>query len=192
MSRGGGQESVKNMMRIAVVAVVVAFSGCSTTPPAYYTLDMRPSGTTESVANLSVGSIVIADAIAQRNVLIRKSPTEVEYYAVGEWAGSVDELIREKLEAEFGGPVAERRTLVLTGRLLNFGQVDAPEGAVAHLKIAVEARETGKSRYSPALLSKTYDITHPAAESSANGVAAALSRCVEKLAAALVADTAGL
>lgn len=183
---------ITRMTQCAALVLLAGLTGCASAPSEYYTLDMRPSGTVKSASNVVVGTILIPEVLAQKNLLIQKSPTQVEYYAVGEWAGSLDELFKNKLTAELGDPDAKGRTLVLTGELKAFEQVDVPEGAVAHLKLDGEFRETGKSRYTRPLLKKTYDITAPVNAPSANGTATALSRCVEKLAGQLADDAAKL
>jgi len=181
-----------------VACVWVLIPGCATAPPQqYFTLDMRPSGTVQTPLTIEVGMINIAEPLAQKNILIRKSPTEVEYYAVGQWIGSLDELLREKLEAELGAPVGAKRMMVLTADLFAFEQVDlvadgqAP-GAEAYIKIEVKLREAGKSRYTAPLLQKIYDVHVPVADATVNGLVVALSRAVEQLAAQIAADAAKL
>lgn len=178
----------------AALAAVITIPGClsSSPPPELYTLDMRYSGAPQPPVDISVGMISVSEPLMQKNILIKKSPTQVEYYAVGQWAGSLDEMLREKLETEFGPTSASTRTLVLTGDLLCFEQVDLPDGAQAHIKLEVEIREAGKSRYSEAMMKKLYEISVPSETADANGIATALSRAVEQLAAQIAADAAAL
>lgn len=175
------------------VAAGLAITGCTSAPPSeYFTLDMRPSGAPAAPLNIEIGMINITEPLAQSNLLIKKSPTQVERYAAGQWAGGLDEMLKEKLRTELGVQSGSARSLTLTGDLLAFEQVDVAEGAVAHVKLDAELRETGKSRYTPALLKKTYDITVPAKAPEANEAVIALSRAVEQLAAQVVADASKL
>lgn len=199
--RGKGMRAMRQVSFVSIGRAValaatmgVLMAGClsSSPPPDLYTLDMRYSGTPEPPLDITVGLISVAEPLMQKNILIKKSPTQVEYYAVGQWAGSLDEMLREKLETEFGPTSATTRTLVLTGELLAFEQVDLPEGAQAHLKLEAEIRETNKSRYTEALLKKLYDISVPTESADPNGIALALSRAVEQLAAQIAADAASL
>lgn len=204
MKTAMGRKGMRAMRQFSIVSIgrAVALAatmgvlmvGClsSSPPPELYTLDMRYSGTPEPPIDITVGLISVAEPLMQKNILIKKSPTQVEYYAVGQWAGSLDEMLREKLETEFGPTSATTRTLVLTGELLAFEQVDLPEGAQAHLKLEAEIRETNKSRYTEALLKKLYDISVPTESADPNGIALALSRAVEQLAAQIAADAASL
>lgn len=191
-------KSAGRVIALAGIAAVWAIApGCATAPPQqYYTLDMRPSETVNNTVAISVGMINVAEPLAQKNVLIQKSPTEIEFYAIGQWIGGLDELLREKLKAEFGMPAAPKRDMTMTADLLAFEQVDpvadAPGGAQAHIKIDVELRDAGKSRYTPALLKKTYNVRVPSKDASVNGIVVALSSAVEQLAVEIAADAAKL
>nr|AUN36981.1 hypothetical protein [uncultured bacterium] len=182
--------------RIAGAAGIVALvilPGClSGGGSEYYTLDMRRSPDARPANNISVGAIALNEPLSQKNILIQKSPTQVEYYSVGQWSGGLDEMVREKLETEFGTRDPKARTLVLSGNLTAFEQVDVTSGAEAHVKLDAELREAGKSRYAPPLLRKTYDLRVPCKASGANEAAVALSRAVEQLAAQIAADAATL
>lgn len=187
------------MGRAAALALAVGLlpvaTGClsGSEPPQYFTLDMRGSGAPEPPVDINVGLLNVAEPLMQKNILIKKSPTEVEFYAVGQWAGGLDEMLREKLETEFGPTTSNSRTIMLTGELLAFEQVDTPEGALAHIKLEAELRDAGKSRYTEALLKKLYEISLPIqGDPGANAIAIALSRAVEQLAAQIAADAAAL
>ena len=62
------------------------------------------------------------EALAQKNLLIQKSPTQVEYYAVGQWAGSLDELLKQVHRWKFIG----KRIAFTNGcfDLIHLGHVD--------------------------------------------------------------------
>jgi len=198
MKKLGIKTAGRALATTCVVGALALLQGCATAPPQqYYTLDMRPSGTISTPLVISVGMINVAEQLAMKDILIRKSPTEIEHYAVGQWIAGLDELMREKLEAELGVPVGAKRTLALTADLFAFEQVDLPgdaqsAGAEAHIKIEIQLRETNKSRYTAPLLQKIYDVHVPVADASVNGLVVALSRAVEQLAAQIAADAAKL
>ncbi len=174
-----------------IVTCLVA--GCATAPgPNLYTLNMAPASGDSGGVQIAVGRLRIAEALQNKRILIKKSPTEIEYYAAAQWAAGLDELLAEKLSVEFGQPSPTGATCVLSGTLLAFEQVDSATGAEAHVRIAVEIRTEGTSYYSPPALAKTYDVRLPVAEPAAGAVVEALSACLEQVARAIVADTSAL
>lgn len=174
----------------------VALAGCASAPRTnYYTLDMRPSAHREQPAPIEIWRLRISEPLAGRNILVQASPTRIEYYAVDQWAAGIEELVREKLEAEFqfsGGRTAGPAGLVVDGIIQNFGQEDTPDGAVAYLKAAIEFRTPEMGHYQEPLLRKTYEIRKPAQAADAPSVVQALSRCVETLADEMLADAQAL
>lgn len=178
----------------AALGVLLLAAGCATsTPTDYYTLDMRAAGATSPAVNLVVDRLTLAEAIADGRLPIRTSPTEMTYYASAHWVNSVDELVREKLAAEFGPMDPSRKSLALMGHLHAFGQIDRPDGgADAHVKLALSVREAGASRYADPLLEKIYEARVPAETADANSVVIALSRCMEAIATEIARDTAQL
>jgi hypothetical protein len=122
--------------------------------------------------------------------MIQVSPTRIEYYALDQWAGAVSELVARKLEAELGltggGPAA----VVLTGTVLECGQVDVPGGAEGRLVLRARFGDPDARPDAPALLEKTYRCVEPAASRTPGAVAESLSRCAEKIAAEIAADAA--
>jgi len=182
---------MKRIMTLVLMGGLVA--GCvSSTTPSLFTLNMAPSAQAGSPVNIEVGRLRIAEALQNKRILIKKSPTEIEYYAAAQWAASLDELLMEKLALEFGPENAARETYVVSGMLLAFEQVDAPSGGDAHVRIAVEVRKEGTSHYSKPALSKTYDVRQPATSPSAAGVVESLSSCLEQVAREIVADVSAL
>lgn len=171
--------------------MLTLLAGCaSVTPMRYYTLDMAPSSQVHPTMNLTVDRMRTAESLARKDIQIAITPTEIEYYAADQWAANLSELVREKLAAEFGPPVDERRTLLLSGLILSFGQVDLPGGdAEGHVKIRIEFNE---ERYAPPLLEKIYEARTPAESATAPAVVRALSRCLEIIAAQIAEDAAKL
>ena len=182
------------MRQYTILALSVGLlAGCaSTTPSRYYTLDMTASGAAASAVNLYVDRIRAAEALTRKTILIKKSPTEIEYYALDEWAASVNELVTEKLVAEFGPKQDGRKSIGLSGTILAFEQIDLPDGVEAHVKLALTFRAEGTARYEEPLLEKNYEARMPAAESSAPAVVRALSACLEQIAADVAADAGAL
>jgi len=179
----------------ACIVLIVAFlaAGCATAPgPNLYTLNMAPASGDSGGVQIAVGRLRIAEALQNKRILIKKSPTEIEYYAAAQWAAGLDELLAEKLGVEFGQPDASGAASVLSGTLLAFEQVDSATGAEAHVRLAIEIRKEGTSYYSPPALAKTYDVRLPVAAPTAGVVVEALSACLEQVAQAIVADTSAL
>ena len=171
----------------------LCLGACSTTPPTnYYTLEMVHSGLTQPSVNLLVSRISVGEALSRRDIMIKESPTKIEYYATTQWAAGLDEMVREKLEEEFGPRVAGRPSFSLTGHIQAFEQIDTPGGADARVKLLVELREEQASRHDPPLLLKTYEAQKKAATARPEDVVHALSQLVETIAASIAEDAAGI
>jgi len=177
--------------KLALMLLLAGIAGCSTTPaPKYFTLDMTPSGSAQAPRVAAVARLHEAESLARHELLIQRSPTEVEYYALDQWAAALGELVSQKLEAEFaaGGAGREHADLAVSGEIVNFGQVDTAGGAEALARISVEVRFEEQSRYDEALLRKTYEARIPCDEKSPGAVVRSLSRCLEKIAAEMAVD----
>lgn len=171
--------------------VLCGVAGCARTHETrYYTLDMAPAGTEAGAFNLAVGRIRASESLTNRKLQIRRSPTEIEYYASDQWASSIPEMVTEKLKAEFGAYQNTLPTLDVSGDILAFEQEDRAGGAVARIRMALELRRSGDSAFDQPLMAKTYDIAVDAADAKPQAVAAALSRGVERLAAEIRRDAA--
>jgi uncharacterized lipoprotein YmbA len=165
-------------------------SGCVSVPNTnYYTLDMAPSHENAPArVNVVVERLRPSEALARPGLLIKKTPTQVEYYASDHWTANLGELVTQKLSAEFGPIRPDRPTLLLSGTILEFSQVDTAAGAEAQVQLDINVRPEGTSLYREPLLRKTYEITLPARAPSADAVVQALSRALEHLAARVAAD----
>lgn len=180
------------MRKLILPMLVALVVGCASSAPSYFTLDMVPSGNVAPALNIKIGHISVTDALAGKNILIKKSPTEIEYYALDQWAGGLNDLLSEKFQAEFGDAVDGRRTIDLSGELVAFEQVDLPGGgAEAHVRLLLAFRPDGASRYAEPLLERSYDKRLPT-DMNPNSVVLALSECVEAIAADIAADAATL
>ena len=175
----------------AATLAVALIPGCASAPaPRFYTLDMTSSGGAASTVNIQVDRFRAAEPVARSEIMIATSPTEIEYYAADTWVANVGTLVAEKLQAEFGSPDPARETVILSGEILRFGQVDTAAGADAHVRIAVTAASPGSRRTDPPQLEKTYEVRAPAASSAAPDVVQALSVAVETVAAQIASDLA--
>lgn len=174
---------------IAFLILIAIPCGCVTKAdgPSYYTLDMMPSGLCDAGLQIMVDKVRVTDELARRQILVQTSPTEIEYYALAEWAGSVDELVREKLEAEFGPSQPDAPVYLLDATVYDFAQ-DEREAASAHLRMAIEVHEDGDSRYGAPLLKEVYDYQIPTESKRPAAVAAALSRALEQAAVQIGKD----
>lgn len=184
---------MRSRLLLAALTVTLSVSACSTIPTQYYMIDMQPSGGAQPAVNLALDRLNLAEAIADGRLAIKTSPTELTYYAGAHWANSVDELVREKLAAEFGPQVSGRKSIAISGHLHAFEQIDRPDGsAEAHVKMAVAFREKRSSRYADPLLEKVYEHSVPAQTADARGVVSALTICLEEIAAEMIRDSATL
>jgi len=182
---------MKRIMTLLLLAVLAG--GCASSPePSLYTLNMEPSAQAGSPVNIEMTRLRVAEALQNKRILIKKSPTEIEYYAAAQWAASLDELLAEKLALEFGEEEPNRETMVLNGSLLAFEQIDDPAGPVAHVRLAIEARKEGASQYSKPELAKIYDVREPAESPGPGGIVKSLSQCLEETARQIVADISAL
>jgi len=176
-----------------VAVAALAAAGCASVSPVYYTLDMTPSGNVApGPHHLVAAHFTVGEALISRQLLIKKSAVEVEYYAASEWAAGVDKLVAEKLQTEWGTYGGQDRSLDVSGIVQAFEQIDTPQGADAHAKLAIAIRNAGESRYAPALLEKVYQCRRPADDATSLAVVEALNRCLEQIAAEIAADAAAL
>ena len=166
---------------------------CASAPKIdYYTLGMESSGQIDSAINLSVERLRTTEALGRSQIMVFASPTRIDYYATDHWAGSVGELVQQKLAAEFGPPVDGRKTLVVAGKVLACEQVDGPGGVKARVKLEIVVRDAGVARYQPPLLEKSYASSRSVSGSNPGSVVQELSRCVEEIAAEIAADASTL
>ncbi|MBI4557075.1 MAG: membrane integrity-associated transporter subunit PqiC [Candidatus Hydrogenedentes bacterium] len=177
------------MKRVWVLLGLVAFSGCVTAkPPRYYTLDMRPSGTVAPPCKVVFERLAPAESLARREILIKKSPTEIEYYALDRWAADLGELVLEKLASELAKPRDLSKTLVVSGTILSFEQVDISSGAEAHIKLALDFRAPNASRHQAPAFAKVYELNTPMSSATPADASLALSQGLVRLAAEIATD----
>jgi len=176
-----------------LTVALCALCACASAPKIdYYTLGMEPSGRVVGAANLSVERLTSTQALGRSQIMVLASPTRIDYYATDHWAGSVGELVQQKLAAEFGPPVDGRRTLVVSGKVLACEQVDRPGGADARVKLEIVVRDAEVPRYQTPLIEKSYSSSRPVSGSNPGSVVEELARCVEDIAAQIAADVSAL
>ncbi|MFV2072748.1 MAG: ABC-type transport auxiliary lipoprotein family protein [Thermoanaerobaculales bacterium] len=179
--------------KTSVPAALFLLAACASAPKIdYYTLAMEPSGQTPTTDNLVVERLRTTEALGRNQILISTSPTRIEYYATDHWAGSVAELVRQKLEVEFGPPVEGHRRLTISGTILAFEQVDRAGGAEGRLKLHIEVHDPAGEQPENPLLEKTYEVSRRASRPSPAAVVEALSQCVEQAAQEIAADVSSL
>ena len=101
-------------------------------------------------------------------------------------------MVQQKLMAEFGPPIAGRKKLVVSGKVLACEQVDVPGGAEARVRLEIVVRDAEVPKYQPPLLDKSYSSSRAVAGSNPESVVEELSRCVEDIAAEIAADVSAL
>jgi len=176
-----------------LTSALCVLCACASAPKIdYYTLGMEPSGRVDAAANLSVERLSTTQALGRSQIMVLASPTQIDYYATDHWAGSVGELVQQKLEAEFGPSVDGRRTLVVSGKVLACEQVDGPGGVSAQVKLEIVVRDAGVARYQSPVLEKSYSSSRSVSGSNPGSVVEELSRCVEEIAAEIAADVSSL
>ena len=170
-----------------------ALCACASAPKIdYYTLGMDPSGRVDGPVNFTVERLSSTQALGRSQIMVLASPTRIDYYATDHWAGSVGELVQQKLAAEFGPPVDGRKTLVVSGKVLACEQVDRPGGTDARVKLEIVVRDAEVPRYQPPLVEKAYSSTRSVSGPHPDSVVEELSRCVEEIAAEIAADVSRL
>lgn len=182
----------ERLIACAALALVVAVSGCASTLTKYYTLDMRPSP--EAAANgIAFRHVTISDSLASMGLAIQSGPTTMEYYEGAQWSGSLEDIVREKFQAEFGAVSVAQATHLLDGSVVAFTQRDIEGGgAEAFAKMELSLRDAGESRYATPVMAKTYEAVEPMDAATPEALTMALSRCVERIAAMARADAAAL
>ncbi len=182
------------MRLMPVLSIVLCIvSACASAPKIdYYTLGMEGSGQARPQANLVVERLVTTEALGRSQIMIQVSATRVEYYATDQWVSGLGGEVQRKLAAEFGPPVAGRKSLTVSGTVLACEQVDVAGSAEAWMKLGIVIRDPEKPRYEAPLLEKNYEARLSVPKSNAAAVVNGLSRCAEQIAAEIAADASTL
>lgn len=152
-------------------------------PPVHlYSLDMTPSGEAQCNYNVIIDRIQPHDSLTRSDILIVRDETVVDRYPNDRWASGLAELIPEKLNAEFGQHVDGRNTVVLSGVVSGFEQVERSDGTRAGLaKLNLTVRWARTPADEPALR-RMYEAAVPIEGDGAHAAVKALSRAVEEIA----------
>ncbi len=173
-----------------LVMLVLTTSSCATRPPArYYTLDMSHSAQAQPAFNFNVERFRVAQALSRDEIMIKTSPTEVEYYATDQWVANIGELVARKLQIEMGPRHGERPELVIMGTIQAFEQLDTPDGTQVQIEIDIEVRDSISSRYVAPLFQHRYRDVRSAENNNPASAVRALSAGLEEIARAIADDT---
>ncbi len=173
-------------LRWIALLLTPMFAACASVPLyRYYTLDMSPRAGIDAPIAVESVRISVNQALARPEILVRTSPTKIEYYALDRWAGGLDEQLDEKLKTEFGNPGPDPIRLRVDGALMAFEQVDTPAGAEVRVKLDLSVEARGRQTVQ---FTKLYYNSQPASASGADAVVEALSRAVEAIAVEMAAD----
>ncbi|MCU0234123.1 MAG: ABC-type transport auxiliary lipoprotein family protein [Thermoanaerobaculales bacterium] len=177
----------------SIVLTLAVLAGCASAPKLdYYTLSVERSGEAGATLNFEVERLATTGVLAGDRILIRASPTRVEHFRTARWAGALGELVQQKLAIELGPESPGRPRVLVSGTVLSCGQLDAPGGPLAELRLEIELRDPARRRFETPLLRRTYQATTPVAGPSVEALVEALSRSAEGIAAAIAADAAAL
>ena len=177
--------------KYCVATLIACIAGCLSVPePNYYTLDMRASGRVDAPFLLESVRIRPGEAVSRREIMIRTSPTEIEYYATQLWAADLGEQLREKFKSEFGPTEAPAAIVHIEGDLLAFEQVDTKNGADARVKLDLLVTIDSNNGGEPRSFSKIYETVVTAEAQAAPAIVEALSRGLEEIANELAEDLA--
>jgi uncharacterized lipoprotein YmbA len=178
--------------RLVQLGCALIATGCASAPAIhYFTLDMTPSGRVPDTVAVTVANLQTSDALSRPGIKIAASATRVEYYATQRWAGSVGELVTQKLNAELDRGSNHTIPYLMTGTVLALEQVDTDDGAEARVRLAVEIREPTTREFEPPLVERTYEATRKATRATPDAVVIALSRALEDIAVEIAKDLDG-
>jgi len=182
---------MRNLFRCAAWAggFIVVLSGCASAPEyRYYTVDMQPHAQLTPAARVEGVRVVVNQALNRPEIMIRTSPTQIEYYALDRWAAGLDEQIRQKISAEFAVAAGELPAVEIICTLMAFEQVDTPAGP--QVRATIDATIQSKSSRPIISIQKLYTVEEKAAAPGAAAAVEALSRAVEGIARLMAADIA--
>lgn len=179
-------------MHIRWIALILTplLAACASVPAfRYYTLDMAPRANLDAPIVLDSVRISVNEALARPEILVRTSPTKVEYYALDRWAGGLQEQLDEKLKSEFSSRANNPYVVRISGVLMAFEQVDTPGGVEARVKLDARFEISGGGLPGDDLtFSRLYLKTEPAASATPDAVVEALSHAVEAIALEMAND----
>ena len=180
---------------LLLLCLLPIFIGCVTHSPArYYTLDMRPSGSVTPPHAFQVERFQVAQALSRDEIMIKMSPTEVEYYATDRWVAHIGELVARKLQVELEqeNPDPEAPKLEVAGTIHAFEQVDTPDGAEVYVALEIIVRKPTDSRHALPRFQRHYRENRPTAGPGPVDTVTTLSRVMEEIARQFAVDVADM
>jgi ABC-type uncharacterized transport system auxiliary subunit len=172
-----------NTMRLLASALVLATSvlGCSlfrAQPHVrYYTLTLAGAPATPLEAPVTVGFFTADEPYANARLAYRSSPYRLDYYTYHRWAADPRSLVRTAIRDYFDRATTGSGTpFEIEGNLRRFEEVDDPAGWQGALALDVKVAHGGAI-----VLQHAYSETEPAEARSAEAVAAALSRALQRV-----------
>ena len=174
---------------LGMYIAVVALTGCASVPESsLYTLDMQSSRQTDAHCAYVDVRLRPSNAVGRPEIVIKPSPTRLEYYALHKWAGDLGALVSEKVQSELGQNLESPYTAALAGTILAFEQVDTPTGADVYIKLDVELQAGRTHLPGKATARRQYEVRLSADEATPEAVVEALSRGVEQIAGQIEQD----
>ncbi len=177
-----------------IMVLDTLLSGCASAPQyRYYTIDMTPRAELTPPVRIEGVRISINQALQRPEIMIRTSPTQVEYYAIDRWASGLEEQIAGKINTEFASASSDLQPFNITATLMAFEQVDTPAGPEVLVKLDANIQPSfDATGQEPIFLRKLYVVTRPAAAPGAAAAVEALSRATEAIASEMAADIAAV
>jgi hypothetical protein len=144
------------------LAALALVAGCASPPNTqFYTLDMSPGSNVEAMpVDVVIDRLRPAQALRRGQIMIKRSPTEIEYYAEHEWAADVEELVAHKLSAELPRKSSGAPVVYVSGDILTFEQIDGADGYRPHVRLALQFRLSSMRPYDEPLLEATYENSY--------------------------------
>lgn len=177
------------MKRLAILSAGLVLSGCGHSPPTrFYTLDAVPPprpASAGSGAPVQLAAVHLPPTLDRPQLVTQTGPNRLEVSEQDQWGAPLDEMMRRTLaqdllarlpEGSFIPPNAPRPAGA-RGLVVDVVQLQATPGRVV---MQANWSLTGGAS-GDALLSRTVELSAPAAGQGAGGQAAAISRLLGEL-----------
>ncbi|HOK09525.1 MAG TPA: ABC-type transport auxiliary lipoprotein family protein [Candidatus Hydrogenedens sp.] len=157
--------------------------GCISAPPLhYYTLEwsLKHQQDTSQPLWLQVASIKLAEPLKRKEIMIRKSPVEIEYYSTHLWASSLEELLTHKINQSFMCENLSKNTpdVYLHIDVLNFEVVEMSPQINVDVKFVVQFLNPENMKL---ITQKVYAVEKQPADKDVKEVVKTLSLCVDEI-----------
>lgn len=165
-----------------VLSILLFASGCiSNTSVRYYTLEWNsPLPPDEPPLCLQVTSVRAVDSLKRKEILIRKSSVEIEYYSSHLWASSLEELITHKLNQSFTCPQSGKiePKLLLHVEILEFEEIESEPKPKVSAKLWVQFLSPQQMEI---LTQKSYAQVKQVNSTEVKDIVKALSECIDEI-----------